>query len=81
MPINNEWMKKLWYICTMKHYSVTKRNTLESVLMRWMNLEPIIQSEVCQKEQDNYCILAHVYGIQKKCTEEFIYRTSMEKQT
>ena len=63
MSINNEWMKKLWYICTTKHYSVTKRNTLESVLMRWMNLEPIIQFEVCQKEQYNYCILAQVYGI------------------
>ena len=47
----------------MEYYSATNRNAFESVLMRWMNLEPIIQSEVCQKEQDNYCILAHVYGI------------------
>ena len=40
-----------------------KRNTFESVLMRWMNLEPIIQSEGNQKEKDKYCILMHIYGI------------------
>ena len=43
-------MKKLWYLYTMEYYSATKRNTLESVLMRWMNLEPIIQSEVSQRK-------------------------------
>ena len=42
-------------------YSVTKRNSFESVLMRWMNLEPIIQSEVSQKEKDKYRILMHIY--------------------
>ena len=42
----DEWIKKLWYIYTMEYYSVIKRNAFESVLMRWMNLEPIIQSEV-----------------------------------
>ena len=42
---------------------VIKRNTFESVLMRWMNLEPITQSEVSQKEKDKYCILTHIYGI------------------
>ena len=46
------WIKKLWYIYTMKYYSATKRNAFESVLMRWMNLEPIIQSEVSQKEKN-----------------------------
>ena len=45
-PMTDEWIKKLWYIYTMEYYSVIKRNTFESVLMRWMNLEPIIQSEV-----------------------------------
>ena len=44
-------------------YSATKRNALESVLMRWMNLEPIIQSEVSQKEKEKYCILTHIYVI------------------
>ena len=60
-PLTGEWVKKLWYIYTMECYSVIKRNTFESVLMRWMNLEPIIQSEVSQK--DKYRILMHVYGI------------------
>ena len=49
--------------------------------MRWMNLERIIQSEVSQKDKDKYCILMHIYGIQKNGTEEYIYRAAMEKQT
>ena len=49
--------------------------------MRWMNLETIIQSEVSQKEKDKYCILAHIYGIQKNGTEELIYRAGIEMQT
>ena len=49
-PLTDEWIKKLWYIYTMEYYSAIKRNTLQSVLMRWMNLEPIIQSEINQKE-------------------------------
>ena len=48
--------------------------------MMWMNLEPIIQSEVSQNEKDKYGILMHVYGIQKNGFEEFIYRAAMEKQ-
>ena len=46
----------------MENYSVIKRNAFESVLMRWMNLDPIIQSEVSQKEKDKYCILTHING-------------------
>ena len=49
--------------------------------MRWMNLEPIIQSEVSQKEKGKYRILMHIYGIYKNGAEEFIYRAAMEKQT
>ena len=49
-PSTDEWIKKLWYIYTMEYYSAIKRNAFESVLMRWMNLEPIIQSKVNQKE-------------------------------
>ena len=52
-PSTNEWIKKLWYIYTMEYYSTIKKNSLESVLMRWMKLEPIIQSEVSQKENAN----------------------------
>ena len=50
-PSADEWIKKLWYLYTMGYYSAIKRNTFESVLMRWMNLEPLIQSEVSQKER------------------------------
>ena len=62
-PMTNEWIKKLWYIYTMEYYSAIKRNIFESVLMRWMNLEPIIQSEASQREKDKYCILTHIYKI------------------
>ena len=65
----------------MEYYSVIKRNIFESVLMRWMNLEPIIQSEVSQKERDKYCILLHTCKILKNGTNEFIFRTAIEKQT
>ena len=53
----------MWYIYAMDYYSVIKRNAFESVLLRWMNLEPIIQSEVSQKEKDKYHILTHIYRI------------------
>ena len=60
-PSAGEWIRKLWYIYTMD--SAIKKNAFESVLMRWMKLEPIIQSEVSQKEKHLYSILAHIYGI------------------
>ena len=78
-PLTDEWIKKLWYIYTMEYYSGTKRNAFESVQMRWMKLEPIIQSEVSQK--DKCCILMHIYRIKKNGTEEFICRATVEKQT
>ena len=71
----DKWIRKLWYIYTMEYYSAIKRNTFEPVLMRGINLEPIIQSEVSQKEKDKYHILMHVYGIYN------IYRATVEKQT
>ena len=52
----------------MEYFSVIKKNTFESVLMRWMKLEPIIQIEVNQKEKHQYSILTHIYGIEKKVT-------------
>ena len=52
-PSADEWIRKLWYIYTMEYYSAIKKNTLESVLMRWMKLEPIIQNEVVRKENTN----------------------------
>ena len=61
-PSADEWIRKLWCIYTIEYYSAIK-NTFESVLMRWMKLEPIIQSEVSQKEKHQYSILTHIYGI------------------
>ena len=49
-PSTNDWLKKLWYIYSMKYYSAIKRNGFESVLMRWMNLEPVIQNEVRKRK-------------------------------
>ena len=62
-PMADEGIRKLWYIYTMEYYSAIKKNTFESVLMRWMTLEHIIQSEVSQKEKHQYCILTQIYGI------------------
>ena len=59
----DEWIRKLWYIYTMEYYSAFKKNALESVLMRWIKQEPIIQSEVSWKEKHQYSILTHIYGI------------------
>ena len=61
--LTDEWIKKLWYIYIMEYYSAIKRNAFESVLIRRMNLEPIIQSEVSQNEKDKYWILRHIYQI------------------
>ena len=61
-PLTDEWIKNLWYIYTMEYYSAIK-NAFESVLTRWMNLEPIIQSEASQKENSKYHILTHMYRI------------------
>ena len=77
-PPTNEWIKRLWYIYTGEYYSVIKRNTFESVLVRWINLEPFIQSEASQKEKNKYCILTHIYGIQKPGTEEPICRAATD---
>ena len=59
-PSADEWIRKLWYIYTMEYYSA-KKKALQSVLMRWMKLKPIIQSEVSQKEKHQYSILTHIY--------------------
>ena len=59
----DEWIRKLWYTYTMQYYSAIKKNTFESVLKRQMELEPIIQSEISQKENHQYSILMHIYRI------------------
>ena len=62
-PSADEWIRKLWYIYTMEYYSAVKKKTFESVLMRLMKAEPIIQIEVSQKGKYQYNILMHIYGI------------------
>ncbi|KAB0337065.1 hypothetical protein FD754_025377, partial [Muntiacus muntjak] len=73
-PSADEWISKLWYIYTMEYYSAIKKNAFESVLMRWMKLEPIIQSEVSQKEKHQYSMVTiTLYAKQKKrhrCIEQ-----------
>ena len=71
-PIADEWIRKLWYIYTTEYYSPIKRKAVsfESVLMRWMNLDPLIQSEVSQKEKGKYRIITHIYGIEKDNTND-----------
>ena len=64
----------------MEYYSAIKKNTLESVLMRWMKLEPIIQSEVSQKEKHQYSILMHIYGIKKDGNYNPACETAKETQ-
>ena len=56
----DEWIRRLWYIYTMEYYSAIKKKTFESVLIRWMKLESIIQSEVSQKGKHQYSILMHI---------------------
>ena len=64
-PSADKWIRKQWYIYTMEYYSAIKNKAFESVLMRWMKPEPIIQSEVSQKEKHQYSILMHIYGFRK----------------
>ena len=79
-PSADEWIRKLWYIHTMEYYSAIKKNSFESVLMRWMKLEPIIQSEVSQKHKYQYSILMHIYGIWKDGNNNPICNTEKETQ-
>ena len=62
----------------MECYSAIKKNTFESILMRWMKLEPIIQSEVSQKEKHQYSILTHINGIQKDGNDNPVCKTAKE---
>ena len=64
-PLTDEWIRKFWYIYTMEYYSAIKKDALEPVLMRWMKLEPIIQSEVSQEEKHPYSILMHIWNLER----------------
>ena len=62
-PSTDEWIKKSWHMYTMEYYSAIKRNEIEIFVVRWMDLESVIQSEVSLKEKNEYCMLTHIYGI------------------
>ena len=62
-PSTDEWIKKMWYIYTMEYYSGIKRNKIGSFVEMWMDLETVIQSEVSQKEKNEYRILMHICGM------------------
>ena len=59
----DEWIKKMWRIYIMEYYSAINRNKTELFVVRWMDLESVIQSEVSQKEKNKYHMLTHIYGI------------------
>ena len=61
-PSTDEWIK-MWHVYTMEYYSAIKRNKIELFIVRWMDLESVIQSEVSQKEKNKYRMLTHIYGI------------------
>ena len=61
--LTDEWIKKMWHIYKMEYYSALKRNEIELFVVRWMDLETVIQSEVSQKEKNKCCMLTHIYGI------------------
>ena len=62
-PLTDEGIKKMWYIYTMEYYSAIKRNEIELFVVRWMDLESVIQSEGSQKDKNKYRMLTHIYGI------------------
>ena len=62
-PLTDEWIKKMWHIYTTEYYAAIKRNEIKLFEVRWMDLEPVIQTEVSQKEKNKYCMLTHIYGI------------------
>ena len=62
-PSTDEWIKKMWHIYTMEYYSAIKGNEIELFVVRWMDLESVIQSEISQEEKNKYRMLTHIYGI------------------
>ena len=61
-PSTDEWIKKMWHIYTMEYFSAMKRNKIKLFVVRWMDLECVIQSEVSQKEKNKYRMLKYIYG-------------------
>ena len=65
-PSTDEWIRKMWHIYTMEYYSSLKGNKIELFVVRWLDLESVIQREVSQKEKNKYRMVTHIYGILKK---------------
>ena len=82
-PSTNEWIKKMWHIYRMEVFSAIKRNETELFVVRWIDLQSLIQSEVSQKEENKYCMLTHVYGSKntQKSHEESRGRMGIKTQT
>ena len=78
-PSADEWIRKLWYIYTMKYYSAIKKNAFASVLMKWMKLDPIIQNEVSQKEKHQYSIVTHTYIEFRKMVTMTLYARQQKR--
>ena len=68
-PSTDEWVKKMWHIYTMEYSSAVNRNEIELFVVRWMDLESVIQSEVSQKEKNKYSMLTHIYMESKEKKE------------
>ena len=64
-PSADEWIRKVWYIYTMEYYSAIKNNTFESVLMRWMKLEPIIERSKSERKIPIQYINAHIWNLER----------------
>ena len=62
-PLTDEWINKMWHIYTMDYYSAIERRKIELFVVRWMELESVIQSEVSHKEKNKYCMVTHIYRI------------------
>ena len=80
MTVSRRMDKKAVVHIHNEYYSAIKKNAFESVLMRWMKLEPILESEVSQKEKDQYIILMHIYGIYKDGNDNPICKRAQETQ-
>ena len=84
-PSADEWIKKMWHIYSMEYYSAIKRNEIELFVVRWMDLESVIQSEVSQKEQNKNHMLTHIFRIpppqKRNGSEEPRGRTGIKIQT
>ena len=81
-PSTDDWIKKMWHIYTMEYYSAIKRNKIELFVVRWMDLESVIQSEVSQKEKNKYRMLTYMESKKKENgSEKPRGRTGVKMQT